>query len=396
MPVLPLPYWRLSAYYFCYFAFIGAFMPFFGLYLKSLGFSAFDIGLLVSMMQLMRLLGPYCWGALADRLGERVRIVRLTALATLIIFFGFYAAQGFAAIFTVLALHSFFWVAALPLVETLTFEHLREQAARYSRIRMWGSIGFIAAVAGTGAVLDRLPVDRLLWVCSAVLATILLTALFIPEAPRRTAVGSASPIGAILGERRVRALFAACFVMTAAHGAFNVFYSIFLAEHGYSKSLVGGLWSLGVVAEITVFFFMSSLLRRYSLRLIMIVCFAAAVVRFATIGWGIDSLTALVLAQLLHGLTFGAFHSAAIAAVNRWFAGAARSRGQALYASVSFGAGGLFGGLVSGLTWDTLGGSASFALGSVYAAVGLALVARFVRDDNGGQKPISADSSAAL
>lgn len=385
MPALPLPYWRLSAYYFCYFAFIGAFMPFFGLYLKSLGFSAFDIGLLVSMMQLMRLLGPYAWGALADRLGERVRIVRLTALATLLIFFGFYVAQGFVAIFTVLALHSFFWVAALPLVETLTFEHLREQAARYSRIRMWGSIGFIAAVAGTGAVLDRLPVDRLLWVCSAVLATILLTALFIPEAPRRSAAGSASPIGAILGERRVRALFAACFVMTAAHGAFNVFYSIFLAEHGYSKSLVGGLWSLGVVAEITVFFFMSALLRRYSLRLIMIVCFAAAVVRFATIGWGIDSLTALVLAQLLHGLTFGAFHSAAIAAVNRWFAGAARSRGQALYASVSFGAGGLFGGLVSGLTWDTLGGSASFVLGSVYAVVGLVLVARFVRDDNEGK-----------
>jgi hypothetical protein len=63
-----LPYWRLSGYYFFYFAFIGAYSPYFGLYLQSLNFSAWDIGLLMSQMQLMRLFGPNLWGWLALRL----------------------------------------------------------------------------------------------------------------------------------------------------------------------------------------------------------------------------------------------------------------------------------------------------------------------------------------
>nr|MBP8163156.1 MFS transporter [Propionivibrio sp.] len=70
------PYWRLSAYYFFYFAFLGVFSPYFGLYLQSRSFSAWDIGLLMSQMQLMRLFGPYVWGALADRLGKRLFVIR--------------------------------------------------------------------------------------------------------------------------------------------------------------------------------------------------------------------------------------------------------------------------------------------------------------------------------
>jgi PPP family 3-phenylpropionic acid transporter len=104
-------------------------------------------------------------------------------------------------------------------------------------------------------------------------------------------------------------------------------------------------------------------------------------VRFALMGWGVDSLAVLLVAQLMHGLTFGAFHSASIAAVNLWFPGRARSRGQALYASVSFGAGGLLGGLVSGWSWEGLGAELTFVLGSVFALIGLILVAVWVRAD---------------
>lgn len=84
-----LPYWRLSGYYFFYFAFIGAFSPYFGLYLQSLSFSAWDIGLLMSQMQLMRLFGPYLWGALADRLARRVPIIRLAGVLSLLGFSAF-------------------------------------------------------------------------------------------------------------------------------------------------------------------------------------------------------------------------------------------------------------------------------------------------------------------
>ncbi len=124
---------------------------------------------------------------------------------------------------------------------------------------------------------------------------------------------------------------------------------------------------------------MNDLLRQFGLRAILLLSFAAATVRFLMIGWGVDWLPVIVLAQLLHGLTFGAYHAAAIAAVNRWFPGRCQARGQALYSSVSFGAGGLVGGLLSGWTWERLGAAPTYALSSAFALVGLLFVAQWVR-----------------
>ena len=377
--MLALPYWRLSGYYFFYFAFIGAFSPYFGLYLQSLSFSAWDIGLLMSQMQLMRLCAPYLWGVLADRLAQRVSVVRLAAVLSLIGFSAFFVVKSFPAMLVAMALLAFFWSGALPLVETVTFDHLRDQPGRYSRIRLWGSVGFIVAVMGTGALLDGLPLPSLLWVIAGTLIGILIYALGVPEAPSHASTDEHLPVGDIVRQTRVRALFAACFMMSAAHGALYVFYSIHLADHQYSKFLVGCLWSLGVLAEIIVFFFMNDLLRQFGLRAILLLSFAAATVRFLMIGWGVDWLLVIVLAQLLHGLTFGAYHAAAIAAVNRWFPGRCQARGQALYSSVSFGAGGLVGGLLSGWTWERLGAAPTYALSSAFALVGLLFVAQWVR-----------------
>ncbi|MFZ2852783.1 MAG: MFS transporter [Rhodocyclaceae bacterium] len=377
-----LPYWRLSGYYFFYFAFIGAFSPYFGLYLQSLSFSAWDIGLLMSQMQLMRLFGPYLWGELADHLARRVPIVRLAGVISLIGFSAFFFVRGFDAFLVAMALLAFFWSAALPLVDTVTFDHLREEPARYSRIRLWGSIGFIVAVLGTGALLDHWPLASLLWVIVAILAGIVLYAFLIPEGPLRPHADHHLSVGRILRQTHVKALFAGCLAMSAAHGAFYIFYSIHLAGHGYSTLMVGGLWSLGVLAEIVVFFYMSKLMRRFGLRNILLASFAAAVLRFLLIGWGVDSLAVTAFAQLLHGLTFGAHHAASITAVNRWFPGRSQARGQALYSSLSFGAGGLLGGLLSGWMWTPLGAALTFTLSSFFALLGLILVAVWVRESD--------------
>ena len=376
-----VPYWRLSAYYFIYFAFFGVFGPYFGLYLQSLSLSAWDIGLLMSQMQLMRVFGPFLSGWLADRMVERIQVIRLASLLALITFLSFFFLSGFVALLFATAILSFFWTAVLPLLEALTFDHLREDSARYSRIRLWGSIGFIAAVTGTGVLLDRQPLSSLLGACVVTLLGILLCAWLVPESPPNRQGSALAPIGEFLRPTRVKALFCACFAMSMAHGAYYIFYSIYLADHGYSKSLVGGLWSLGVVAEIAVLFFMARVMRRFSLRMILLTSFAAAGARFSLIGVGVDYPLALVAAQLLHGLTFGSFHAAAITAVNRWFPGGMRVRAQALYASLTFGAGGLIGGLLGGWTWGAWGGEVTFVLSSVYALIGWVFIFGGVREE---------------
>ena len=375
-----VPAGRLATYYFCYFAFIGAFSPYFGLYLQSLGFSAWEIAVLLSQLQLMRIVAPNVWGWLADRNGRRVGIVRLASVLSLAGFSLCFFADSFFAWLVAMAVLAFFWGAALPLVEAITLDHLGGEAARYSRIRLWGSVGFIVAVLATGRALDELPLAALLWILLGVLGSIVACSVVLPESRPQRSTAVAVPLGDILRQRRVMALLLACFIMSAAHGALYVFYSIYIADFGYSRSVVGALWSLGVIAEIGVFWVMAQMLVRYSLRTILVACFVAAAVRFLIIGWGAQYWPLLVAAQLLHGLSFGAYHAAAIAAINAWFPPHCQGRGQALYSSVSFGAGGLFGGILAGALWDGAGGAVTYTVSAAIALAGVAVIGLGVRE----------------
>ena len=392
------PYWRLSAWYFCYFAFVGAFSPYFGLYLQGLGHSAWDISVLLSLMQVMRLLAPNLWGWLADRCGGKTIILHATAACSLLAFGGFWLTTGFAGLFLIMALLAFFWSATLPLVEALTLGHLQQQAERYGSIRLWGSVGFVAAVTGSGALLDAFPLSSLLGLSMALLAGILACGLTLPEAQQASVAASHATLGDTLRQPQVLTLLAACFLMSAAHGPLYVFYSIHLVEHGYDKTLVGELWALGVVAEILVFMLMPRLLRRYSLRNIMLASFICAVVRFLLTGWYVDALGVMLLAQVLHGATFGAYHAAAMAALHHWFPDRQQARAKALYGSVSFGAGGMLGGLLSGLAWGSYGAGWTYSMAALFALCGLLLVWRSMAktihsEYDGGTKIISASNS---
>ena len=187
------------------------------------------------------------------------------------------------------------------------------------------------------------------------------------------------PLWNILKRPEVAALLGACFLMSLAHGPLYAFFSLYLVAHGYRKAAVGWMWSLGVIAEILVFLLMPALMRRYSLSAILQVCFVATAVRFLMIGWGVDSAPVLIAAQLLHGLSFGAYHAAAVTAIHHWFQGAHQVRGQAIYLSVSFGAGGVLGSSLSGLGWESIGPAWTFSAAAFAALAGFALLQWKVR-----------------
>jgi len=205
----------------------------------------------------------------------------------------------------------------------------------------------------------------------------------LPAPPRgRTVVvgagKAAPPIGRQLRRPAVMALLSACFFMSVAHGPLYVFYSIHLVAHGYDKLSIGMFWSLGVVAEIAVFMAMPRLMQRVSLRNILLASFASAVLRFLLIGWGADFPLLLLFAQLLHGATFGAYHAAAMAVLIRWFEPSQQARAQGVYGSISFGAGGMVGGLISGQVWEPLGAGLTYSLAALFAACGWLLIWRGV------------------
>ena len=335
---------------------------------------------MLAVPAVLRIFAPALWGWLADGITARLRggqpvFVALLAALAAASFAMLTHAGDLRAVFAWIALTALFTSGILPLVDAMALAALSGRPGRYGPVRLWGSIGFIASVMAAGAWLDRAPVTVLLPLVAALMFCAALSALGLPRA--RSVLAHADPRGAlqVLREPRVAMFFAACFCMTVAHGALYAFYSIHLVEHGYSTTTVGALWTLGVVAEIVVFVALPVLFRRFSLRAILIASFAAAAIRFVAIGWGIDSIALLAFAQLLHGLTFGAYHAAAIASVQRMFGSALAVRGQALYASLSYGAGGVAGTLLSGWTWGAFGPEITFAISSAFGLAGALLVA---------------------
>jgi PPP family 3-phenylpropionic acid transporter len=369
-----MQHWPLAAWYGVYFAFIGVQMPYFGVYFQAQGFSAWQISLLLSLMQIMRLVAPTWWSWLAERKYGKVKVVQISTLLCLLSFCLLFLTESFLASFLAMALMAFFWCAALPLMEALTLDHLAKTPERYGVVRLWGSVGFILAVQGIGALLDSWPIQWLLGFALALLALLFAVCLAQSEvAPTRSKNASTS-LKDMLAKPGVWPLMLACFLMSAAHGAFYIFFSIHLVALEYSKTAIGALWSLGVVAEILAFLLMPRLLRRFHWLAMLLLCFAAVVLRFLLTGWLADVLALIVLAQLLHGLTFGAFHAVMVAVLHEWFAGAAQARAQALYGSISFGAGGLLGALLSGRLWDSLGAGWTFTTAAAFGALGALVI----------------------
>ncbi len=375
-PAVPL---QLPAFYGFYFAYLGAFAPFFAVYLSALGLGAFEIGGLMALPQLTRILAPHLWGWLADRRGERMTVVRLAGGAGTVAFLGVFLSEQVLGLGLALFAMTFFWSAALPLVEATTLAHLGEETARYGRIRVWGSVGFIVAVVGVGYLLDRTHPRAVLWVILSLMVSMLFLAWQLQDVPSRSADSDHLPVWAIIRRREVIALILASALMAAAHGPYYTFYTLHLVAMGYTKAVAGWLWALGVVCEIGIFVWMSRLYQAFSLRQILIASALLAALRFLWIGWCADQWLLLLSAQALHAASFGAFHAAAIGVVHRVFRGRHQAQGQAIYGSLAYGLGGGIGGFVSGYVWGQWGAGLTFSMASACALLAALVLWRGLR-----------------
>jgi PPP family 3-phenylpropionic acid transporter len=371
-----MPYWRLSGFYFIYFATLGALVPYFGLYLHSLGFGPVDIGALMALLMITRIVAPLIWGWIADHREQRLAVVRLSSLLAVVSFAGVIASTQFWWLAATLLLFSFFWHASLPLLEVFTMNYFGPRPGAYGRVRLWGSLGFIVSVAALGPIIDSAGPWWVLPTVVVLMSGILLFSVLLPESAIRTRAEHTGPFLNVVLRPEVFAFLLACFLMQVGHGAYYTFYTLYLEEHGYSKTVIGALWAFAVVCEIGVFMLLQRVFARVALRQVLLASFLAAGVRWLLIGFYPDSLTVLIFAQALHAATFGSFHAAAMQTVHRFFVGRHQYRGQAIYGSVSFGLGGALGSFYSGYSWAVLGSTATFVVAALFAfaAFGVALV----------------------
>ena len=349
---MSVPYKRLSSFYFFYFASFGLFIPYWNLYLKQQGFDAIEIGELSALLLGTKIIAPNLCGAIADCTGKSLKIIRLTAFFTIFLFSGIFYKSGYFWFMVITFGFSFCWNATLPQFEALTLSHLKANPHQYSRIRLWGSVGFIFSVIGMGELLNIYKLEVLPFVVVGLFIVIWLNALLVPEVKNTSHEEEGAGLWAIIKKPEIIAFLLVFMLLQMAHGPYYVFYSIYLQELGYSTSSVGHLWAISVVAEVIILVFMKRVFAILSLRCILVWSVFFNIMRWLMIGWLTHSFYWLVAAQLLNGITFGASHVVGVHLVRQYFGIRYQGRGQAIFSSTSFGLGGMLGSFLSGYYWE--------------------------------------------
>jgi PPP family 3-phenylpropionic acid transporter len=374
-----MPYWRLSGFYWVYFASLGIIVPYWSLYLKSLDFDSRAIGELMAILMATKIIAPYIWSWIADHSGHSMRIIRLGSVLSAVSFIGVFIDSSFWWLALVMLLFSFFWNATLPQFEANTMNHLGDDTHRYSVVRLWGSLGFVAAVIVIGSLLDEhgfqlVPVSVfILYVLISVFS------FMVREAPHKPHQTTHSNILVVLKQPHILALLLICFLAQMSHGPYYTFYSIYLKQFDYSSSILGWLWALGVIAEIILFMVMHRLMPRYGASFLLSAALLLTSVRWLLIGFFVDSLPVVIVAQCLHAASFGLYHAVAIELFHRNFRGRLQGRGQALYSAVSFGAGGAIGTLMSGAYWDVYSPQLIFGVAAAISFIAYLVSLKFSR-----------------
>ena len=373
-----VPYWRLSSFYFFYFALLGCISPYWALYLDGRGFSAVEIGELMALFGLVRVLAPNVWGALGDYTGRRMALLRLGCGICFVIFANIFWVDGFISMALLMVGYGFFWAAVLPQFEVVTLNYLKERTDDYSRIRIWGSIGFVVAVLVLGLLFDFISLLNLPVFMLVLLLAILISSLAVKGEKKAVYEEAGEGFMVLLLRPSVIAFLLAAFLMQLSHGAYYTFFSLFLQGHGYTNSWIGFLWALGVLAEVVVFLVIHRMFRWVSYKTVLLVSLLLAVVRWYVTAHFADVLWLLILAQLTHAATFGAMHSVSMHYIHKYFKGRHQGQGQALFSSLTYGAGGALGAYVSGQIWMQDFGVTMFEWAAISALAGVLVVAVFV------------------
>jgi PPP family 3-phenylpropionic acid transporter len=362
---LNAPLARFGALSLAYFATIGLFNPYAPLWFQSLGYSTLLIGTLSSLQAWTRVLAPYAWSWSGDHSGRRAELIRLAgagALLSALALLGVRAALPVAVVVTLLFLAN---SGVVPLYEALLSQHLHTaqgiDTARYGRVRVWGSVGFIVSVTSFGALLQWAGIGAFPAFVVAVNALLLAAALRLP-ATRAAAVHGerAPPVLPLLRQPEVAWFFGSVFFTVLAHTSLYAFFSLYLVSLGHGKAAVGALWAVSIGVEIVLFWKQGRWFSRLTPYGWLSLVALATALRFAAIAGAGAWVSVLVFVQLLHALTFAVHHAACIAVVHRLFPDRLRGRGQALYTTLGYGLPGVIGGVGGGWLISRLGYAAVF------------------------------------
>ena len=372
----------LGAFYAASFLVVGIQLPFWPVWLAARGLDAQDIAFLFAAAIWAKVVATPVIGALADRLGRARAVMVLLAAAACLGYAALWRAEGFCALLWLNLVAGVAQSALMPLGDSITLAAVRGASLDYGRIRVWGSLSFIVAAIGSGALLagnsaPAIPGNSVLALVLAASALLLIACLWIPPAPAATGRSRWAALGRFAADRRFWLFVASGSALQSSHQLYYGFGTLYWRELGFSDTLIGALWAEGVVAEIVLFWQSALLVARMGPLGLMALGGIAGILRWSLIGV-VPGLAAAAVLQLLHGLTFGAAHIGAMYFMARTVPPGAAASAQSLYAAVSAGLGSGFAMLAAGALYGAYGGHAYLFM-ALLSAAGLGGIAALAR-----------------
>ncbi len=326
-----------------------------------------------------KFLAPLVWGWLADYSGQRLKWIRVAAFLSIVTLIPLFMQKSYAWIAGLTLLFGFFWNASLAQFEGLTLNHLGDKKSRYSWVRLWGSIGFIIAVAALPSLFEKSGISTLPWVLLCFFVLIWLSTWLVTDKPHSAHPDDKQDLSTVIKHPMVIALLLACILQAVSHGAYYTFFSIYLEDLGYSRDFVGWMWALGVLAEVILFMFVYRLFNRFAAYKLFAASLLITAIRWGLLAEFTEYTAVLWFSQLLHAASFGLFHASAIHLIHDWFPGNLQGRGQALYAGLSFGLGGAIGSILSGYLWELTTTAISFLTMAAFALMAWLIAVIFIK-----------------
>jgi MFS transporter, PPP family, 3-phenylpropionic acid transporter len=369
---------RLRLFYFLYYGSVGAVLPYFAPYLRGLGFTGAQIGVVQMVSPLVAAPVALAWSTVSDRLGAPGRALAIATAWSAVVVAALPLARTPLAVGAVLLLFALGDRCIVPLVDSVTLEWVRsEPRLSYARIRLFGSLGYIAVAQGLGALLaargDRAGDALVPLAIAALVAGYAIVARRLPSPPRPAERPGAGDMAGLLRDPRLLLLLAACAVHWGSCAPFHILFGVFVRDAGLPSSLTGLGMAVGVAAEVLALLAFPRLEARFGLRALFTAAFVGSAVRWA-LASRCSGAAAIVGVQALHALTFGVFWGASVNAMAQLVPPRLRATGQALFSAIVFGGGNAVGYSLAGAGYDRLGGVAPlFAIAALTELVALAI-----------------------
>ncbi len=358
----------ISSQYFINFGVMGIFMPYFNLYCYSLGFTGFQIGTISALRSVVMVLFPLVWGSLADRFQLRRPIYILSNIVSTAIWLFYIFTSDFRHMLAITAFYAVFRAPIVSFLEAFTMDVLGREKKSYGKIRVWGSISFVIAVLLFGPIIDRSSIDIILMLIFIGLLMQSVISVKIPSiiVERK---GSFFHQSKSFFTRRVVGFLFSAFLMLVSHGAYYGFFSIHLENMGYGKTFIGIAWALASTSEILIMIGSDKLFKRYRIEHILAFSFLAGAIRWFLLFFAASS-HAILLIQVFHAITYGAFHMASILYMDVLTPHGTKTLGQAANNASSYGLGLMVGFFINGYLYEIIGSFSLFAMSGFIALAG--------------------------